>query len=150
MFNQVTKQKFGKLIETPLQNVAVLASQKDQKGMYLKPVQKIFESLDAIIPSRVGFQMIVASSNPIETAGLHQVVNALGCTKQRRFALYFVVPRDIYDGYRKQRYLDNSTQAQKDGSTEINLQKDDNQKFEFNAKEVVKQWILCMDLNPKY
>lgn len=117
MFNQVTKQKFGKLIETPLQNVAVLASQKDQKGVYLKPDQKSFESLNAIIPPRVGFQMTVTSSNPIKTAGLHQVINALGCTKQRRFALYFVVPRDIFDGYRKQRYLDNSTQAQQVGST---------------------------------
>ena len=152
MFNQVTKQKFGKLIETPVQNVAALASQKDQKEVYLKPDQKSFASLNAIIPPRVGFQMTVASSNPVEIAGLQQVINALGCTKQRRFALYFVVPRDIFDSYRKQRYLDNrlSMQAQQVRSTEINLQKDDNQKYEFNADEVIEQWVLCMDPTSKH
>jgi hypothetical protein len=59
-------------------------------------VQKNFEILDAIIPPRVGLQMTVASSHSIETAGLYQVVNALECTKQRRFTLYFVVPRATY------------------------------------------------------
>ena len=137
MFNQVTKQKFGKLIKIPLQNVAALASQKDQKGVYLKPVQQNFESLDAIIPPSVGLQMTVASSHPVKLAGLLKVINALGCTKQERFTLYFVVPRDAFDGYKKQSYLDNRTQAQKDGSTK------------FNAEEIVEQWVLSMDLTPK-
>ena len=92
MFNQVTKQKFGKLIETPLQNVAALSSQKDQKGVYLKPVQQNFKSLDAIIPPSVGLQMTVASSHPVKIVGLQKVINALGCTKQERFTLYFIVP----------------------------------------------------------
>ena len=33
---------------------------------------------------------------------------------------------------------------------EINLQKDDNQNYEFNADEVVEQWVLCMDLTSKH
>jgi hypothetical protein len=57
----------------------------------------------------------------------------------------------IFDGYRKQIYLDNSMQPQEDGNAEakeINLQKDDNQ---FDAEEVVEQWdVLCMDLTPKH
>ena len=160
MFNKVTKKKFGKLIETPLPNVAALASNRDQKGVYLKPVQKNFESLDAIIPPKVGVQMTVASSHPIKTVELQRVVNALGCTKTRTFTFYFVVPRDVFDGFKKQSYLDNSTQAQKDCSTNgqkdgsrkaktRKSQKDDSmkaQKYKFSTDEVVEQWALCIDL----
>ena len=80
---------------------------------------KNFESLDAIIPARVGLQVTVASSHPIKTVGLHEIINALGCFKQEKFTLYFAVPRDAFDGYRKQSYRDNSTQTQKDGSTKV-------------------------------
>lgn len=134
MFNQVTKQKFGKLIETPLQNVAALASQKDQEGVYLKPVQQNFESLDAIIPPRVGIQMTVASSHPVKIVGLQKVIKALGCTEQEKFTLYFVVPRDAFDDYKKQRYHDN-TKGQKDGIKKA-------------TEEIIEQWVLCMDLTP--
>jgi hypothetical protein len=44
-------------------------------------------------------------------------------------------------------------QAQKDGCTEakeINLQKDDDQKYEFNAEEVVEQWVLCVEPTSKH
>ena len=145
MFNQVTKQKFGKLIETPLQNVAALASQKDQKGVYLKPVQQNFESLDAIIPPRVGFQMTVASSHPVKIVGLQKVIKALGCTKEKKFTLYFVVPRNSFKGYKKQSYDDN-TKEQKDGSKKAMKIKTDGQKA---TEEIVEQWVVCMDLTPK-
>jgi hypothetical protein len=140
MFNQVTKKRFGKLIEEPLQNIAALSSMKDQKEVYLKPVQQNFESLDAIIPPRVGLQMTVAPSHPVKTVGLQKVVNALGCTKQKIFTMYFVVPRDAFDGYRKQLYDDNSKKG-KDGSTKAK-----SKSKLFNA-EVVEQWVLCMDLS---
>ena len=124
------------MTEIPLQNVMALESQKHQKGVYLKPVQQNFESLDAIIPPCVGLQMTVASSHPVKIAGLQKVIDVLKCTKQRKFSLYFVVPRDVFDHYKQQSYVDNT--------------KDENgKKIKKDIEEIVEQWVLCMDLTPK-
>ena len=89
--NKVEKVKFGRLTEIRLESIATVTAYKDDQEKYLKPVSKIFESVDSIIPPITGLQMTVSRSHPLKVKMLQNIVEALGCTKQNhsRYILLF-------------------------------------------------------------
>ena len=130
-YNKVEQKRFGQLKEVHLESAEELTPDKIKPGLYLKPVSQNFESIDSIIPPKIGLQITVAGSHPVKIKGLQRIVQSLSCTKQKPLQLYFVVPREEFGNYEKQKYVDN---------TKKNRAKKTQEHF-----DGVEQWVLCMD-----
>ena len=125
-------KRFGQLKEVHLESAEELTPDKIKPGLYLKPASQNFESIDSIIPPKIGLQITVAGSHPVKIKGLQRIVQSLSCTKQKPLQLYFVVPGEEFDNYKKQKYVDNTKKNPRAKKTREHF-------------DGVEQWVLCMD-----
>ncbi|OQS01813.1 hypothetical protein THRCLA_21603 [Thraustotheca clavata] len=96
---------------------------------YLKPIEKNFESVDAIVKPNLLFQMTCSQAHPCKQNGLHNVLNLLNNPEDP--CLYFVVPLDRFDNFRYQNYT---------------TAKDQDSKIIFQNVKKIKQFVLEIDL----
>ncbi|OQR95950.1 crinkler (CRN) family protein [Thraustotheca clavata] len=96
---------------------------------YLKPLEKIFESVDAIVKPNLLFQMTCSQTHPCKQNGLHNVLNLLNNPEDP--CLYFVVPPDQFNNFRYQNYT---------------TAKDQDSKNIFQNVKRITQFVLEIDL----
>ena len=94
---------------------------------YLVPNKRNFVSVDSILPPDSAFQMTVSSTHPVKRHGLTLVKSKLKCDKLN---LYFVVPREIYNDFKKQPYHTRKDTCYQKAVTDVS------------------QWAVCVDINP--
>ncbi|RIA93134.1 hypothetical protein C1645_665279, partial [Glomus cerebriforme] len=73
-----------------------------QNGYYSRPLDKTFPSIDAIVAPSCLLQMTTAMNHPIKINGLKRVQSKLETGSDIYY--YFVVSRQLYNKYTKQRY----------------------------------------------
>lgn len=76
-------------------NTRELSKLKNETSVYLRPVPKNSETVDAIILHNgdiIGIQITLADHHEIKKNGLELVQEALGCGPDTHFKVYFVVP----------------------------------------------------------
>ncbi|CAG8634815.1 15358_t:CDS:2 [Funneliformis caledonium] len=72
---------------------------------YYRPIQKNWESIDAIISPNVLFQMTVGSTHPVKMNGLDKLCEKLGGKLgNNKISFYFVLPKDQYVNFKKQNF----------------------------------------------
>ena len=92
---------------------------------YFVPNKRNFIAVDSILPPDLAFQMTVSTTHPVIRHGLTLVKKLLQCAKLN---LYFVVPKEIYDEFKKQPYHTHKKKVYK------------------NAVTDVSQWAVCVNI----
>jgi len=83
---------------------------------YGRPLSKCFESIDALSPPNILYQMTVSGQHPIKANGFHKVEAILfkmnhgepwsqDDETEDPFDLYFVVPPDRFDSFKEQNFV---------------------------------------------
>jgi hypothetical protein len=78
---------------------------------YFVPIAKNHPSIDSILPPDTVFQMTVSTVHSVNIGGLYVIQNILHPQEEispsiKKINLYFVVPPDIFDSFKKQNYVD--------------------------------------------
>lgn len=115
---------------TVFKNNAELAAAGD---VYLRPLSKNYQSVDAILKPDVLFQVTGAHKHPCKQAGLHNVLEQLGDPVSPR--LYFVVPPDRFKDFEYQKYHDSRNKVM-ENPTYANVQN-------------IQQFVLQIELTPE-
>ncbi|CAI2185086.1 9930_t:CDS:1, partial [Funneliformis geosporum] len=76
---------------------------------YYRPYSKTSKSVDSYIHLNILFQITVAKRHGIKQKGLKNLENILN--KSNEIYLYFAVPKDIFESFTKQNYLDGDKKA---------------------------------------
>ena len=98
---------------------------------YFRLDNKNFPSIDSIIAPQYLFQMTISMDHPIKLIGLKKVYHKLSNTDEIDF--YFVVPAQLYAGFKKQKYT--------------TTDKNDARRMPLWIKNRVKQYALKIDLS---
>ncbi len=109
------QKKFDKLCDVKTDDV-----------VYYYPRSRIFETIDSILLPNNAFQITVSCSHGMKHHGLVQVKSQLLCKTLR---IYFVVPINIYDNFKKQVYLKTKKGVGDKGDV-----------------DGIEQYVLCMDV----
>jgi hypothetical protein len=68
----------------------------EESGVYLQPEVSGFLVVDALVTPLTGYKMTARStSEDIDVESMGMLLDELGCTKDRKFRLVWVVPNDI-------------------------------------------------------
>lgn len=81
-----------------------------KEGVYCQPLKKSFVSVDAIVAPDALFRLTVSNNHPININDLKSHVNKLGGESgENTINFYFVLLKDKYGDFRKQRIHDGKT-----------------------------------------
>ncbi|CAH1758953.1 9830_t:CDS:2 [Entrophospora sp. SA101] len=86
-----------------------------ENGMYCHPINKNFESVDAVIAPNIFFQITVAEKHPILQAGFRQLLEKFQISQDNKAQLYFIVPDYLFNNFRKQPYVYNQKKKMNHG-----------------------------------
>jgi hypothetical protein len=104
--------------------------------MYFIPWSHTFPCIDAFSHSIGHLQMTINLKHNIARSHMIEHVNA---TKE--YKLYFVVPAYLFDQYRKQKFVENTQEKNKD-LVEVGLQKKKK-----GVLDQVKQFVICISID---
>ena len=108
---------------------------------YFRPVSKILKAIDSLERPNVLFQMTVAVTHPIHASGLIESVEKLGCTGEVR--LYFPLPADRFDDFKKQCY--NWPRAPEDEDASAKKSREEAQEKGDKILGRIRQFALLID-----
>ena len=101
-----------------------------ENGVYCHPINKNFESVDAVIAPNIFFQITVAEKHPVLQAGFRQLLEKFQISPDNKAQLYFIVPDYLFNKFRKQPY--------------ITKKKDESVKFNDWINKRVIQHVACL------
>ena len=73
----------------------LLVFSPSDSNIYLKPAVPNFPVVDSLVTPRTGYQITVSTMHDIMIAPFITLLDRLGCTKELKFRLVWVVPADV-------------------------------------------------------
>ena len=114
-----------------------------------------FGAVDLILMQDKIFQITVSNKHPIKQNEIVKVIQNMPAFKRgNKIRLFFIVPDDVYDGFRYQKYVTERKDKDKDKDKDIDDKDPDDIMFrpvkqESSVLRFVEQWVLKVDLSVK-